>query len=165
MASALVRKCVRLNPQGSPFECLDGSASHSGARRSPCVGEARSGVPKFMGAGEELSHEGLDASPISLRREHAHVQGHDWNRARQPAFSPETALRMRGPCHGIRSRRTLRGMDKPLRCRLKLHDWATRANPETRERYEVCLRCDAYRDRGRAAPGAGAAGVIGSGGG
>ena len=54
-------------------------------------------------------------------------------------------------------------MEKPLRCRLKLHDWATRENPETRERYEVCLRCDAYRDRGRAAPGAGAAGLTGSG--
>jgi hypothetical protein len=59
--------------------------------------------------------------------------------------------------------RKMRFMAKPLRCRLKLHAWATRNNPETRERYEVCLRCDAYRDRGRAAPGAGAAGMTGSG--
>jgi hypothetical protein len=34
---------------------------------------------------------------------------------------------------------------KPLRCRLRLH-WEDRENPETRDRYEVCVRCDAYRD-------------------
>jgi len=56
-------------------------------------------------------------------------------------------------------------MAKPLKCRLKLHAWEDRENPETRERYEVCVRCDAYRDRGRAAPGAGAAGAQGLGGG
>lgn len=54
-------------------------------------------------------------------------------------------------------------MQKPLRCRLRLHSWEVRENPETRERYEVCVRCDAYRDRGRAAPGAGAAGITGAG--
>lgn len=54
-------------------------------------------------------------------------------------------------------------MGKPLRCRLRMHAWDTRENQETRERYEVCTRCDAYRDRGRAAPGAGAAGITGSG--
>lgn len=52
---------------------------------------------------------------------------------------------------------------KPLRCRLRLHNWEDRENPETHERYQVCLRCNAYRDRGNAAPGAGAAGVTGAG--
>jgi hypothetical protein len=56
-------------------------------------------------------------------------------------------------------------MGKPLRCRLKLHSWEDRENRETRERYEVCLRCDTYRDRGRAAPGAAEAGQMGLGGG
>jgi hypothetical protein len=42
---------------------------------------------------------------------------------------------------------------KPWKCRLRLHDWDDRENPETHEHYEVCLRCNAYRDRGRAAPG------------
>lgn len=54
-------------------------------------------------------------------------------------------------------------MRKPLRCRLGIHAWETRENPETRERYEVCIRCDTYRDPGQAAPGAGAAGVTGMG--
>jgi hypothetical protein len=54
-------------------------------------------------------------------------------------------------------------MRKPLRCRLGIHAWETRENPETRERYEVCVRCDTYRDPGQAAPGAGAAGVTGMG--
>ncbi len=53
-------------------------------------------------------------------------------------------------------------MVKPLRCLLRLHSWETRTNPETQERYEVCTRCDTYRDRGKAAPGAGAAGFSGS---
>ena len=52
---------------------------------------------------------------------------------------------------------------RPLRCRLHLHQWDERENPETRERYEICLRCDAYRERPRAAPGAGAAGAAGGG--
>lgn len=58
-------------------------------------------------------------------------------------------------------------MAKPLKCRLRLHAWESRTNPETRERYEVCVRCDAYRDRGGAAPGAGgaAAGQMGMSGG
>ena len=55
-------------------------------------------------------------------------------------------------------------MVKPLRCRLKLHAWEDRENPETHDHYQVCLRCAAYRDRGRAAPGAGAAGLQGLGG-
>ena len=52
---------------------------------------------------------------------------------------------------------------KALRCRLRLHAWEDRENPETRERFQVCVRCDAYRDKGRVAPGAGAAGVTGMG--
>ena len=53
---------------------------------------------------------------------------------------------------------------RPLVCLLRFHRWDERENPETNELYEICLRCDAYRDRPRAAPGAGAAGVTGSGG-
>jgi hypothetical protein len=52
---------------------------------------------------------------------------------------------------------------KPWKCRLRLHDWDDRENPETHEHYEVCLRCNAYRERGRAAPGAGGAGIAGTG--
>jgi len=52
-------------------------------------------------------------------------------------------------------------MAKPLRCRLKLHAWEDQENPETHDHYQVCLRCDTYRDRGRAAPGAGTAGMQG----
>ena len=51
---------------------------------------------------------------------------------------------------------------RPLKCRLGLHRWDERENPETRERYEICLRCDSYRDRPGAAPGAGFAGSMGS---
>lgn len=54
-------------------------------------------------------------------------------------------------------------MTKPMRCRLRLHRWESRTNPETRDLYELCELCDAYRDRGRAAPGAGAAGLTGTG--
>ena len=54
---------------------------------------------------------------------------------------------------------------KPWKCRLRLHDWDDRENPETHEHYEVCMRCNAYREKGRAAPGAGAAGAVGSSGG
>ena len=36
-------------------------------------------------------------------------------------------------------------------------------NPETHEHYEVCLRCNAYRERARAYPGAGAAGGMSGG--
>jgi hypothetical protein len=50
---------------------------------------------------------------------------------------------------------------KSWRCRLRLHDWDDRENPETHEHYEVCLRCNAYREKGRAAPGAGAARFLG----
>lgn len=53
-------------------------------------------------------------------------------------------------------------MDKPAKCRFGRHDWDERQNPETREIYEVCLRCDAYRDRDQAVPGAGAAGAAGA---
>jgi hypothetical protein len=52
---------------------------------------------------------------------------------------------------------------RPLACRVGLHRWEEQENPETKERYEICLRCDAYRERPGAAPGAGAAGVIGGG--
>jgi len=54
-------------------------------------------------------------------------------------------------------------MVKALRCRLHLHDWEDRENPETHERCQVCGLRNAYRDRGNAAPGAGAAGVTGMG--
>jgi hypothetical protein len=53
-------------------------------------------------------------------------------------------------------------MSTAKRCRWRRHDWDERENPETRERYEVCLRCDAYREQGRAVPGAGAAGAAGA---
>ena len=46
-----------------------------------------------------------------------------------------------------------------------MNTWEDRENPETREHYQVGLRCDAYRDRGRAAPGAEAAGGQGLSGG
>ena len=46
---------------------------------------------------------------------------------------------------------------KPLRCRLRLHRWDERENPETHERYQICTLCDAYHERPQAAPGAGAA--------
>lgn len=46
---------------------------------------------------------------------------------------------------------------KPLRCRLGLHRWDERENPETHERYQICERCDAYHERPRAAAGTGAA--------
>jgi hypothetical protein len=54
-------------------------------------------------------------------------------------------------------------MAKPWKCRLRLHDWEDRENPETHEHYAVCLRCNAYKERGRAYPGAGAAGMTGTG--
>lgn len=54
-------------------------------------------------------------------------------------------------------------MAKPMRCRFGLHAWDWRTNRETHEQYEVCARCDSYRDPGKAAPGAGAAGITGSG--
>jgi hypothetical protein len=38
-------------------------------------------------------------------------------------------------------------MPKPLRCRLRLHAWEDRENPETGEDYLVCVRCNAHRDR------------------
>jgi hypothetical protein len=44
---------------------------------------------------------------------------------------------------------------KPLTCRLRLDAWEDRENPETRARYQVCVRCNAYRDRYLARPGAG----------
>lgn len=53
-------------------------------------------------------------------------------------------------------------MEKKTKCRFGRHDWDERENPETRDRYEVCLRCDAYREHDRAAPGAGAAGAAGA---
>ena len=38
---------------------------------------------------------------------------------------------------------------KPWKCRLGLHDWEVRENPETHAHYEVCLRCDTDRDTRR----------------
>jgi hypothetical protein len=48
-------------------------------------------------------------------------------------------------------------MAKPLRCRLRLHASEDRENPETHGRYQVCVRCNAYRDKGGARPDDGAA--------
>jgi len=48
---------------------------------------------------------------------------------------------------------------KPWKCRLRLHDWDDRENPETHEHYEVCMRCNAYRGKGRRAAGLGAIGL------
>lgn len=53
-------------------------------------------------------------------------------------------------------------MPKTLRCRLRLHDWSDLQNPETKEWYQVCARCDAYHEKPTAAPGAGAAGATGA---
>lgn len=53
---------------------------------------------------------------------------------------------------------------KPWRCRLRRHRWDERENPETHEWYEVCVLCDAYREKPRAYPGAGFAGGMTSGG-
>ncbi|HEY0239413.1 MAG TPA: hypothetical protein VGC37_12265 [Friedmanniella sp.] len=50
---------------------------------------------------------------------------------------------------------------RPLRCRLRLHRWEEQENPETKERYEICSRCNAYRDHPSAAPGASTAGIFG----
>ena len=50
-------------------------------------------------------------------------------------------------------------MARSWKCRLRMHKWDDRENPETNETYQVCLRCDAYREMARAAPGAGAAGL------
>ena len=50
-------------------------------------------------------------------------------------------------------------MVRSWKCRLRMHKWDDRENPETNETYQVCLRCDAYREMARAALGAGAAGL------
>lgn len=39
-------------------------------------------------------------------------------------------------------------MARPLSCLLRFHRWEYRENPETHEHYQVCARCNAYRDRG-----------------
>jgi hypothetical protein len=58
-----------------------------------------------------------------------------------------------------------RRMARPLRCRLRLHAWEYRENPETHEHYQVCVRCKAYRDKGGSAfDGRGAWGLGGGGG-
>ena len=46
---------------------------------------------------------------------------------------------------------TIAAIAKPLRCRLRLHAREYRENPETHEHYQVCARCNAYRDRGGSA--------------
>ena len=53
-------------------------------------------------------------------------------------------------------------MAKPWKCQLRLHDWEDRENPETHEHYQVCLRCNAYRERVRSSTGG--AGMSGIGG-
>jgi len=60
----------------------------------------------------------------------------------------------------------MRAVAKPWRCRLKLHDWEKH---ETPERYELCTRCDAFRDRqgfprGSGGPGGSARATDGMGG-
>jgi hypothetical protein len=45
---------------------------------------------------------------------------------------------------------------KPWKCRLRLHDWEDRENPETHAHYQVCRRCNAYRDTQRPSLGKGA---------
>ena len=56
-------------------------------------------------------------------------------------------------------------MARPLRCRLRLHAWEYRENPETHEHYQICVRCKAYRDRGSSAfDGRGSWGLGGGGG-
>jgi hypothetical protein len=61
--------------------------------------------------------------------------------------------------------RTIAVMAKPLRCRFRLHKWQDRENPETEEHYKVCVRCNAYRDRGTSPwGGSGGAWGIGAGG-
>jgi len=53
-------------------------------------------------------------------------------------------------------------MTRPLRCRLRLHKWTYLENPDTHEYYQVCVRCNAYRDRGNSAfDGRGAWGLRG----
>jgi hypothetical protein len=39
-------------------------------------------------------------------------------------------------------------MARPLICLLRFPRWEYRKNPETHEHYQVCARCNAYRDRG-----------------
>jgi hypothetical protein len=61
--------------------------------------------------------------------------------------------------------RTIAVMAKPLSCRFRLHKWEDRENPETEEHYKVCVRCNAYRDRGTSPwGGSGGAWGIGAGG-
>ena len=52
---------------------------------------------------------------------------------------------------------------KPLRCRLGIHRWDERQNPETHERYQVCELCDAYHERAQAAPGTASASTTNTG--
>ena len=47
--------------------------------------------------------------------------------------------------------RTIAVMARPLRCLLRLHRWDYRENPETGQQFQVCLRCNAYRDKGDSA--------------
>lgn len=87
-----------------------------------------------------------------------------WHRLRhcaqvlQHAPSLGGALRQAGPLI-IKEDTLVTTTQRPWRCRFRLHTWDEQENPETRERYEICARCDAYRERPRAAPGASAAGM------
>jgi hypothetical protein len=47
---------------------------------------------------------------------------------------------------------------KPWKCRLRLHDWEVREDPETHTQYKMCLRCDAYREKRGWIPGPGDSG-------
>ena len=51
-------------------------------------------------------------------------------------------------------------MSDTKKCRLRRHQWDQRTNPETGEWYEVCLRCDAYKDDGRPAGNTGVAAAV-----
>ncbi len=66
--------------------------------------------------------------------------------------------------HMLRHDATIAVMAKPLRCLLRLHKWEDRENPETQEHYRICVRCNAYRDRGTS-PWGGSGGAWGIGGG
>ena len=78
------------------------------------------------------------------------------------ALALRAVLRATGPT--ISQEDTMITTRRPWRCRLRLHDWDERENPETHEWYQICLRCGAYHERPRAAPGAGTAGIFSSGG-
>lgn len=100
----------------------------------------------------ELVAELYGMSRWRQRRHAAQVLSH--------VFALRAALRAAGSATAQEERMT-RTVRRPLRCRLGLHRWEEQENPETKERYELCTRCDAYREHPRAAPGASTAGIFG----